>query len=133
MTERLVVDDPPTRDELAAARRAAESELSSAPFDANAAVRLYITGGTGEFSFRLIAPKSVATVDDIDLMLVRLAASPASELAETIAIPIARARVLPAGVAVVRALVDLAHPAAIYAAQSGIRRGLLLAAFAGSV
>ena len=57
----------------------------------------------------------------------------ASTSRETMAIPVARAAVLPAGVAVVRGLIDLARPSGIYAAQSGIRRGLLLAAFAGTI
>jgi exopolyphosphatase/pppGpp-phosphohydrolase len=54
-------------------------------------------------------------------------------LAKRLAIPVARAAVLPAGAAVVRGLIELARPSEIQAAQSGIRRGLLLAAFAGTI
>jgi exopolyphosphatase/pppGpp-phosphohydrolase len=57
----------------------------------------------------------------------------AQTLAKRLAIPVARAAVLPAGVAIVRGLIELAQPCEIQAAQSGIRRGLLLAAFAGTI
>jgi exopolyphosphatase/pppGpp-phosphohydrolase len=130
LTERFVSHDPPALDELASVRRTAETELSSARFAHDDAVRLYITGGTGEFSFRLIAPKSDAQVSDIDAMLARVAAVRARELSEAISIPLARAKVLPAGVAVMRAVAELVQPSVVHAAQSGIRRGLLLAAFA---
>lgn len=133
LTERFVTHDPPTTVELDAVRRFAESELSSAPFIGQSAARLYITGGTGEFSFRLIAPKTAAHARDIDAMLTRLARMSSRELASVIEIPLARAKVLPAGVAVVRALAELVRPSEIRAAQSGIRRGLLLAGFAGSL
>jgi exopolyphosphatase/pppGpp-phosphohydrolase len=133
LTEQFVRHDPPTADELGRVFNAAKPALAEAPFDETPKARLYITGGTGEFAFRLIAPQTEAQAMDIDRMLAQLESISANELAEKISIPVARARVLPAGVAVVRLVADLAKPSGIYAAQSGIRRGLLLAAFAGQL
>ena len=63
-------------------------------------------------------------------MIDRLLHTDATGIARELDIPEARARVLPAGVAIVRALADELRPDAIDVTQSGIRTGLLLAAFA---
>jgi len=60
----------------------------------------------------------------------RLLHTKATDIARDLGIPEARARVLPAGVAIVRALTDELRPDSIEVTQSGIRTGLLLAAFA---
>jgi hypothetical protein len=79
----------------------------------------------------------VADVRDIDLetvrdVLTRLAALPVAELAIQIDIPEARARVLPAGVAIVAAVAARVRPDRIEISRSGIRTGLLLEAFHGT-
>jgi hypothetical protein len=68
--------------------------------------------------------------DRIDLPTVRAVQSTlgrlsATELAQEIDIPVARARVLPAGVAIVAALAERVRPARIEVSRDGIRTGLL--------
>jgi hypothetical protein len=60
------------------------------------------------------------------LVLAKLATLTASELADVIDIPEARARVLPAGVAIVAAIASRLLPERIEISRSGIRTGLLL-------
>lgn len=133
LTERLVANDPPTRTELDRCRQEAQRQLGAAPLDRASRPRLFITGGTGEYVFRLIPASVAADAAAIGGVLDLLAMISSTELAEGLSIAQARAKVLPAGVAVVRAVIDLANPSSIQAAQSGIRRGLLLAAFAGTI
>ena len=64
-------------------------------------------------------------------MLAKLATLSAAELADEIDIPEARARVLPAGVAIVAAIASRLDPERIEISRSGIRTGLLLEALAG--
>lgn len=133
LTERLVHHDPPTPDELTAARDFAADVLSEAPFAESYGGRLYLTGGTGEYSFGLIPKQERVDGETFDRLLEDLRHIPMKQLAERLEIAKARARVLPAGVAVARAVIELARPSEIQAARSGIRRGLLLALFAGSL
>jgi exopolyphosphatase/guanosine-5'-triphosphate,3'-diphosphate pyrophosphatase len=133
LTEQFVRTDPPTMAELAACRTSANNVLRAAPFEEAPRARLFITGGTGDYSFRMIPAGTLVDASVIDGLLREMTAVPAKKLAKRLAIPIARAAVLPAGVAVVRGLIELARPSEIQAAQSGIRRGLLLAAFAGTI
>ncbi len=133
LTEQFVQGDPPEIDELVACRQHATGVLANVPFDLVGAPRLLITGGTGEYSFRMIPPGVAADASVVDGLLVEMTKVLSGDLAKRLAIPVARAQVLPAGVAVVRGVIDLAKPREIRAVQSGIRRGLLLAAFAGSI
>ena len=57
-------------------------------------------------------------------MLAKLATLSAAELADEIDIPEARARVLPAGVAIVAAIASWLNPDRIEISRSGIRTGL---------
>jgi exopolyphosphatase/guanosine-5'-triphosphate,3'-diphosphate pyrophosphatase len=133
LTDRLVHADPPKRDEIAACREAAEAALSELALPAGPIDRLIAVGGTGEYMVKLLPTDRKATIDDVDQVLARLTATPAAELAEMLEIPEARARVLPAGIAIVRELAERTRPRAIEGARSGIRTGLLLAAFAGEL
>jgi exopolyphosphatase/pppGpp-phosphohydrolase len=81
----------------------------------------------------LIPHDGAANAQDVDEVLAFFETVTSEQLASRLSIPIARARVLPAGVAIVRALADLTNPQAIEGAMSGIRTGLLLAAFAGEI
>lgn len=132
LTERFVSHDPPEEDELAAARAFAAGNLVDAPFAAARGGRLYLTGGTGEYSFRLLSVGARVDAAAFDRLLGSLRHIPSDQLTEALGIAQARARVLPAGIAAARAVIDLAAPSEIRAAQSGIRRGLLLALFADS-
>jgi exopolyphosphatase/guanosine-5'-triphosphate,3'-diphosphate pyrophosphatase len=133
LTDRLVHADPPSSDEIAACREAAGMALSDLDLPAGPIDRLIAVGGTGEYMVRLLPPSKPATIGDLDEVLTRLTATPAAVLAQTIEIPEARARVLPAGIAIVRELAGRTRPRAIEGARSGIRTGLLMAVFAGEL
>jgi exopolyphosphatase/pppGpp-phosphohydrolase len=129
LTDRLVSTDPPTGEEITKCREAAGKALDEMSLPPSID-RLLAVGGTGEYLTRLIPEGRAATIDDLDGVLKRLACTPASELATILEIPEARARVLPAGVAIVREIAERTRARAIEGARSGIRTGLLLAAFA---
>ncbi|HET8522099.1 MAG TPA: hypothetical protein VFL82_02635 [Thermomicrobiales bacterium] len=130
LTDRLVKHDPPDVTEIQACRTAARQVLRNDWRGSIQPDRLIAVGGTGEFLMRLVPHEPPASAADIDQVLQRLSGLPAAELAELIAIPEARAHVLPAGVAIVAAIADEVMPPTIDAARSGIRTGLLLAACA---
>jgi exopolyphosphatase / guanosine-5'-triphosphate,3'-diphosphate pyrophosphatase len=133
LTDRLVAGDPPTMAELAACRAAAGTAVAGLALPAGPIDRLIVVGGTGEYLVRLVPSGGPASIDDLDQILERLTTVPAAELAQVLEIPEARAHVLPAGIAIVRELAELTRPRAIEGARSGIRTGLLLAAFAGEL
>jgi exopolyphosphatase/pppGpp-phosphohydrolase len=133
LTDRFVVANPPTAEELEFCREAAAEMLKSAPLELVRGGRLIAVGGTGEFLDRLIPEQAPRVPSEIDEVLERLQQIPADALAAQLTIPEARAHVLPAGIAIVAALCDLMEPRAFEAAQSGIRRGLLIQAFAGAI
>lgn len=134
LTDRLVSHDPPTMTEITACREAVRVALdglstSGMAIPSGPEIRLVVVGGTGEYLARLVGdhpidPGTVAAARG------RLQSIPATTLATTLGIAEARARVLPAGVAAVQALIDRVQPGGIEVARSGIRAGLLLQAFA---
>jgi len=134
LTDRFVVEDPPTSAELARCRESALTALR--PLQATLAappgelVRMVLVGGTGEYLGRMAPDSSRILPADVAIILRRCTEMTAAMLATELQIPEARARVLPAGFAVVAALIDLVAPRAIGVGQSGIRTGLLLEAFA---
>jgi exopolyphosphatase/pppGpp-phosphohydrolase len=69
------------------------------------------------------------TVADIGPVLDRMTRLPAGALASELSVAEARARVLPAGVAIAAGVADLVRPGSIVVARSGIRAGLLLEGF----
>ena len=134
LTDRLVPSDPPTAAELAACRAAAGELLSGLdlelPLPVGAGTRLIVVGGTGEYLARLVPDAHRIVPALIDAVLEGLQRVPAARLAAQLSIPAARARVLPAGGAIVAALADRIAPGRIEVARSGIRAGLLLAELA---
>jgi exopolyphosphatase/guanosine-5'-triphosphate,3'-diphosphate pyrophosphatase len=133
LTDRFVVADPPRSDELSLCHQRALETLRP-PYRglgvlADTRLRLILVGGTGEYLGRLVPNRDAVTRDDVDAVLIRLQQLPAAALAAELGIPESRARVLPAGVAVVTALIELIAPFAITVGQSGLRAGLLLEAF----
>lgn len=132
LTERLIHADPPTPAELLACEAAARQVVSAVAAmipPAGSERRLVIVGGTGEFMVRLLPGEAPFDQSAVRSMLGKLAVLTAAELADAIDVAEARARVLPAGVAIVAAIASLVQPASIEAAQSGLRAGLLLEAF----
>jgi hypothetical protein len=133
LTERLVQADPPTEAELEAcedeaARIIAEGTRGLEP-PAGAATRLVLVGGTGEYMARLLPADGAVDVAAVRRALGVMTRMTAAELAERIAVPEARARVLPAGVAIVAAITERVKPESIEISHSGVRAGLLLETF----
>jgi exopolyphosphatase/pppGpp-phosphohydrolase len=134
LTERFVVADPPRPDELVACEAEARATIQAAQslgLTSSVAHRLIVVGGTGEFMVRLIAEDEQIDLSAVRVVLAKLATLTAAEVADEIDIPEARARVLPAGVAIVAAIASWILPTRIEISRSGIRTGLLLEAIYG--
>ena len=133
LTERLVHTDPPSPDELAASEADADTSIrvrtKAAPLPAGEGVRLILVGGTGEYLARMVPDETAIEMGEVRTVLAKMETLTAAELADAIEAPVARARVLPAGVAVVAALAGLVRPSRIEISRSGVRTGLLLEAF----
>ena len=127
MSDRHVRTDPPTVDELAAVRADVVETVQTLGLPPVSHARMLIVGGTGEFLFRL-APEGVTTTSPaiLEAMVARMTTIPALELTTLIAIPEARARVLPAGATVALGIADVVGPLTVSAGPSGIRLGLLM-------
>ena len=136
LTDRFIVADPPLPGELVACETAAAASIQAAqPFalPSSTAVRLIVVGGTGEYMARLVPDGQHIDLAAVRLVIARLATLSAAELADEIDIPEARARVLPAGVAIVAAIASRLDPDRIEISRSGIRAGLLIEAIYGGV
>lgn len=128
LTDRLITSDPPTTAELELCRQEALKTLAEVPFSEHPGARLAITGGTGEYLGRLVDDISSIRPEEIKAAIELVTTLTADELAQRVGIPPMRARVLPAGIAVVAAVVDRLNPVNISGARSGLRTGLLLQA-----
>ena len=130
LTDRYVRDDPPSQSDLTASEAAAgdalENPLSELRTGSGDETRVIVVGGTGEFMARLVPDPSDIDLAAIRSALTRLREMTARELAQEIQIPEARARVLPAGIAIIAAIVDRVKPGKIEIGRSGVRVGLLL-------
>jgi exopolyphosphatase/guanosine-5'-triphosphate,3'-diphosphate pyrophosphatase len=132
LTDRLVTANPPTMDSLHECHDAARGVLAPLDLDKRQGAQLIITGGTGEYMGRLIGKLDDIRPTEVNGMLRRLTKVTAEELASEIDIQVARAKVLPAGIAIVAALCELIEPSKVTGARSGIRTGMLLAAARGT-
>lgn len=130
LTERFVTTDPPTPEALAQAQAEADGVIErltrSLKLPRGESVRLIVVGGTGEYLARMTAQERVLDRRTVQNVLGKMAVLNAAELAEIIDAPEARARVLPAGVAIVSAIASRVLATRIETARSGIRSGLLL-------
>lgn len=131
LTDRLVDHDPPLAEELAACGKAATVAVAALDRElqlpTGSEVRLLVVGGTGEYLARLVENPAAISRAAIAAILRRLSAISASRLAEQLTIAQARARVLPAGVAIVGAFGDALDPGRIEVVRGGLRVGILLA------
>jgi exopolyphosphatase/guanosine-5'-triphosphate,3'-diphosphate pyrophosphatase len=129
LTDRRVRADPPTAAELASCKAAAgeilraESALGLEVADVSS--RLIVVGGTGEYLQRL-AQREPADRSEVERVLTALTQMSAGDLATWLGIAESRARVLPAGIAIVAAVADTFGATRIEMARSGVRLGLLL-------
>lgn len=130
LTERFVSTDPPTPEALAQVQAEADGVIErltrSLKLPRGDSVRLIVVGGTGEYLARMTAQERALDRRAVQNVLGKMAVLNAAELAEIIEAPEARARVLPAGVAIVAAVASRVLATRIETASSGIRAGLLL-------
>ena len=132
LTERFMAADPPEASQLEACEMEADKAIRGAagPLElpTGTGTRLIVVGGTGEYLARLVPDAARIDLNAVRQVLSRLRTLTAAELAAEIGVPEARARVLPAGVAIVAAIAEWMKPDRIEISQSGIRTGLLMEA-----
>lgn len=126
ITDEYVPSDPPTETELADCSAATRDIVAVVPVPETWSPRLIVTGGTGEYLGALVPDSGAITLQDIEAALATCRAVNSDALAARIGIAQARARVLPAGIAIVRGLAERFAPDAIGISHSGVRTGLLL-------
>lgn len=128
LTDAFVEHDPPTASELAAMRAAAIDAVRGAP-DA-APSEIVAVGGTASNLLKVLP----ATMEDRTLTRERiaevqsiLAAEPAAAAAERYLLNPIRARILPAGGAIMEAILDRYGAEAIRVSEAGLREGAIQA------
>ena len=129
LTDRHVATDPPTATEIAACLMDATAVLADPELPQPAGARLIVIGGTGRYLAQLVGSGRAFDRASTNAVLDDLARRPAAKVASRLAILPVRAQVLPAGVAIVRALIDRFAPVRVEAARSTVRVGLLMATF----
>ena len=128
LTARYVLNDPPMPDEIAAMRSAASLAIAAAP-DAHPA-EIVAVGGTASNLLKVsTAPLLDATLtrDRIAEVGTFLAAEPAAEAAEHQGINPRRARVLPAGAAILDSILVRYGAAQVRVSEASAREGAILA------
>jgi exopolyphosphatase/guanosine-5'-triphosphate,3'-diphosphate pyrophosphatase len=128
LTRRHVTVDPPSRDDLAALAAAAADALAAAP--PWRPVDVALVGGTASNLARVVGgpePAAMLRLKDLDELQRRLAATPSNEIAAASGVRPARAVILPAGAAIVRAVAERFVMNEMLIVDSGIREGALIA------
>jgi exopolyphosphatase/guanosine-5'-triphosphate,3'-diphosphate pyrophosphatase len=128
LTAHCVAHDPPTREETEAMRRVAAAVVADAP-DARPS-EVVIVGGTATNLVRLVPAAMrdrTLTRRRIDRAVAALAAGPAAGVAAQHRLRVERARVLPAGAAVVGAILERYGVKRARVSDRGIREGLAIA------
>jgi exopolyphosphatase/guanosine-5'-triphosphate,3'-diphosphate pyrophosphatase len=128
LTDAFVQHDPPTATELAAMRRAAADAVRAAP-DATPG-EVVAVGGTASNLIKLLPAAMLdrtLTRERIAEAQTILASVPATTAAEQHLINPLRARILPAGGAIMDAILARYDVASIRVAEGGIREGAILA------
>jgi exopolyphosphatase/guanosine-5'-triphosphate,3'-diphosphate pyrophosphatase len=128
LTDAFVQHDPPTATELAAMRRAATDAIRAAPTAAPG--EIVVVGGTASNLVKVLPAAMLdrtLTRERIDEAQSILASEPAAAAAERHLINPIRARILPAGGAIMDAILERYDVASIRVAESGIREGAILA------
>jgi len=129
LTSAIVTNDPPSADEVAALRQAARERLDGAP--ETAIRRLVAVGGTATNLLKVVpaaALDRVLTRRRLVVAMEILASEPAAFAAIHHAVNPIRARVLPAGVAILEAILDRYGLDRLRVLDTGIREGAVLAA-----
>jgi exopolyphosphatase/guanosine-5'-triphosphate,3'-diphosphate pyrophosphatase len=121
LTRRLAAEDPPTAGEIGALRGAARLAVTDAPPGTPAA--MIAVGGTASNLVKVIP----AAGRDRMLTRRRLAAARRTLGGEPAAAVAARSRLLPAGAALLEALMEHYHVERVRAVEEGLREGAVLA------
>ena len=124
LSDGIVLNDPPTASEIDRLRLGARGLVAGLP--AGEASRATFVGGTATNLVRLI-PLSAAGLEQAHGLLTSLTVH---ELVQRYGVNPLRARQLPAGAAIVEALLDHYRPATVEASQASLRDGAILAAHA---
>jgi exopolyphosphatase/guanosine-5'-triphosphate,3'-diphosphate pyrophosphatase len=128
LSRRWVGSDPPTAADIAALRAAATDALATAP--PWTPVDVVLVGGTATNLARVTdeaQPMATIRWADLDAIDRILASTPSDEIAAAHGIRPARAAILPAGAAIVRAVAERFAAIELIVVDSGIREGALLA------
>jgi exopolyphosphatase/guanosine-5'-triphosphate,3'-diphosphate pyrophosphatase len=128
LTRELVRHDPPTAVEIGALRAAARTHLAGAPTGSPEVV--LAVGGTASNLVKVVAAARrdrVLTARRLAVAQRTLGAAPAAAIAARFGIRATRARVLPAGAAILEALMERYGVARVDAVEEGIREGVVLA------
>ena len=129
LADRFFQADPPGQAALDAAMARATNVFTKAiGEDRQRADALRLSGGNGQYIDQLRSALQLGdTLDEhvVDRVLEFLARAPAKNVSQLLGMSDERARVLPAGVAIAAAAIDVIHPTGIASVPSGIRMGLL--------
>jgi len=122
--------DPPGTEAVTSATSSAKEALVTSPVLAAAGEStLLLSGGNGVFLHDLAELQGMLDAfspDRFGEIVQWLASHPAASFADQLGIAEERARMLPAGSAIVQAAIDLTDPVNLEARPSGIRGGLIL-------
>jgi exopolyphosphatase / guanosine-5'-triphosphate,3'-diphosphate pyrophosphatase len=127
LTGQIVLNDPPTRAELEDLGQAARTILAGAPGEE--AGDLVLVGGTATNLLRLMPPSTRGRLTPLRLAgaLDLLARIPAADIAAERAIRPERACLLPAGAAIVAALLERYGSTSVRVSEAGVREGTVRA------
>jgi exopolyphosphatase/guanosine-5'-triphosphate,3'-diphosphate pyrophosphatase len=128
LTDRFVSHDPPTATEMAAMRAAAVEAVQGAP-DSNPS-EIVAVGGTASNLLKVLqvsARDGTLTRESIAEMLAILALEPAAVVSERYLVNPIRAGILPAGAAIVDAILERYGVDRLRVSEAGVREGAILA------
>jgi len=129
LTAQLVNHDPPTSDEIAALREGAVARLRDAP-DGRPS-KLIAVGGTATNLLRVLPAAALdrtLTLDRLAEALDVLATEPSALASERHAVNLVRARILPAGAAILEALLHRYGLDRLSVSDASVREGAIFAA-----
>jgi exopolyphosphatase/guanosine-5'-triphosphate,3'-diphosphate pyrophosphatase len=129
LTDRFATADPPTATDIAAMHAAATEAVTAAP--ASDPTEVIAVGGTASNLVKVL-PAAIAdrmlTRERIATIQALLASEPAADASARFLINPIRARILPAGAAIVDAILERYGADAIRVSEAGLREGAILAA-----
>ncbi len=128
LTDRFVEHDPPTTSEIAAMGEAAREAILGAP--PSDPMELVAVGGTASNLVKIL-PEAMAdrrlTRDRLATIQAILAEEPAAGISGRHGVNLIRAQILPAGAAIMDAILERYGVDAIRASEAGLREGAILA------